>query len=106
MTYRAPVADIAFTLNHIAGLSNIGKTAALAGATPFGRLFGLTAGGVFLAKGALAATRAGDGVNRAAHALEARHFAEGLMGETDGLNHAVAHGYETVMEASGVLGAR
>ncbi len=82
------------------------KTAALAGATPFGRLFGLTAGGVFLAKGALAAARSGDGVNAGAHALEARHFAEGLMGETDGLKHAVTHGYETVMEADSVLGMR
>jgi len=82
------------------------KAAALSGATPFGRLFGLTAGGVFLAKGALAAARGGEGVNAGAHVLEARHFAEGLMGETDGLKHAVTHGYETVMEAGSVLGAR
>ncbi len=81
------------------------KAAALAGATPFGRLFGLTAGGSYLAKGALAATRAG-GADAQAHAIEARHFAESLMGETDGLKHAVTHGYETVMDADAVLGAR
>ena len=40
---------------------------------------------------------------RGAHAMEARHFAESLMGETEGLKHAVAHGYETVMEADAVL---
>ncbi|MGB9027989.1 MAG: acyl-CoA dehydrogenase [Rhodomicrobium sp.] len=82
------------------------KAAALAGATPFARLFGLATGGVYLAKGALAAARAGEGVSAGAHALEARHFAEALMGETDGLKHAVTHGYETVMEAGSVLGAR
>lgn len=82
------------------------KVAALAGATPFGRLFGLTSGGAYLAKGALIAARGGEGLNAAARALEARHFAESLMGETDGLKRAVMHGYETVMEANSVLGER
>lgn len=83
------------------------KAAALAGATPFNRLFGLATGGVLLAKGALAAARGvGDGVDANARALEARHFAESLMGDTDGLKHAVTHGYETVMQADAVLGAR
>ncbi len=40
------------------------KTAALSGATPFARLFGVVAGGAFLAKGALGAARGtGDGAN-------------------------------------------
>ena len=82
------------------------KTAALSGATPFNRIFGLAAGGVLLAKGALAAARGGDGVDAGARALEARHFAESLMCDTDGLKHAVTHGYETVMHADSVLGAR
>ncbi|MGO9487339.1 MAG: acyl-CoA dehydrogenase [Rhodomicrobium sp.] len=82
------------------------KDAALAGATPFNRLFGLAAGGVLLAKGALAATRGGYGVDANAHALEARHFAESLMCDTDGLKHAATHGYETVMQAVSILGAR
>jgi hypothetical protein len=82
------------------------KAAALAGATPFGRLFGLTAGGTYLARGALAAARGGEGVNAGARAIEARHFAESLMVETAGLKHAVAHGYETVTEADAVLGTR
>jgi alkylation response protein AidB-like acyl-CoA dehydrogenase len=82
------------------------KTAALSGATPFNRIFGLAAGGVLLAKGALAAARGSDGVDAGARALEARHFAESLMCDTDGLKHAVTHGYETVMHADSVLGAR
>jgi alkylation response protein AidB-like acyl-CoA dehydrogenase len=82
------------------------KAAALAGATPFGRLFGLTAGGTYLARGALAAARGGEGVNAGARAVEARHFAESLMVETAGLKHAVTHGYETVTEADAVLGTR
>ncbi|MGO9986255.1 MAG: acyl-CoA dehydrogenase, partial [Rhodomicrobium sp.] len=81
------------------------KDAALAGATPFGRLFGLAAGGIYLARGALAAART-DGANASAHSLEARHFAESSMGETDGLKHAVTNGYETVMQAGAVLGTR
>jgi acyl-CoA dehydrogenase len=84
------------------------KNAALAGATPFGRLFGITAGGIFLAKGALAAAR-GAGVANAgadAHVVEARHFAESLMGETEGLKYAVTHGWETVNEAGTVLETR
>jgi acyl-CoA dehydrogenase len=82
------------------------KTAALAGATPFTRLFGVASGGVYLAKGALAAARGANGHGPGAHIVEARHFAESLMGETDGLKYAVTHGYETVTEADTVLGAR
>ena len=82
------------------------KGAALAGATPFGRLFGLAAGGVLLAKGALAAARGAEGADAGARAIEARHFAESLMCETDGLKQAVTHSYETVMQADSVLGAR
>jgi acyl-CoA dehydrogenase len=84
------------------------KNAALAGATPFGRLFGITAGGIYLAKGALAAARGADshGASAGARAVEARHFAENLMGETDGLKYAVMHGWETVAQADSLLGAR
>ena len=59
-------------------------------------------------KGALAAARGANGHGAAAdaHIIEARHFAESLMGETDGLKLAVTHGYGTVMQASTVLGGR
>jgi alkylation response protein AidB-like acyl-CoA dehydrogenase len=84
------------------------KDAALAGATPFGRLFGIAAGGIFLAKGALAAVRGADGQGTGAdaHVVEARHFAESLMGETEGLKYAVIRGGETVTQAGKVLGMR
>ncbi|MGA7327004.1 MAG: acyl-CoA dehydrogenase [Rhodomicrobium sp.] len=84
------------------------KQAALAAATPFGRLFGITCGGVYLAKGALAASRGVDGANTNADAymIEARHFAESLMGETEGLKQAVTYGYETVTQAKSVLEKR
>ena len=84
------------------------KDAALAGATPFGRLFGIATGGVLLAKGALAAARSanGNGANADAYVIEARHFAESLMGETDGLKNAVMHGWKTVAQAGTVLGMR
>ena len=82
------------------------KGAALSGATPFTRLFGLAAGGVLLAKGALAAARGAEGADAGARAIEARHFAENLMCETDGLKHTVTHAYETVLQADAVLGAR
>ena len=69
---------------------------ALAGATPYLRLFGLTAGGAYLAKGALASlddpTR--DGPRRIA---TARYFAEHLLPESAGLRLAVTEGAESVL---------
>jgi len=84
------------------------RTAALAGATPFQRLFGFAAGGALLAKGALAATRGAEAYGRSAEAiiLETRHFTESLMGETGGLKHAVIHAHETVARGGAVLGER
>jgi acyl-CoA dehydrogenase len=66
---------------------------ALAGATPYLRLFGLAAGATYLAKGALA-----DSNNR--HRVLARYFAENLAGETAALKDRVING------AASVLGAR
>jgi acyl-CoA dehydrogenase len=84
------------------------RNAALAGATPFLRLFGIACGGTYLAKGALSAMRGSDvqGAQPEAKVLEARHFAENLMGETEGLKHAVSSGHETVSRAETVLGLR
>ena len=67
------------------------KDAALSGATPFGRLFGLRRGRGFAREGR-ACRRAGCGWRGAgALAFEARHFAESLMCATEGLKHAVTH---------------
>ena len=83
------------------------KDAALAGATPYLRLFGIASGGTYLAKGALSAVRqpAIYGTDPQAKVLEARHFAESLSGEAEGLKHAVSLGYGAISQADAVLGA-
>jgi alkylation response protein AidB-like acyl-CoA dehydrogenase len=81
------------------------RDAALAGATPYGRLFGLAAGGVLLARGALAAAREANGDAEAPIAL-ARHFAETQVPLTGGLKSAVVQMHETVLgnRAAAILG--
>jgi len=75
---------------------------AMAGATPYLRLFGLAAGGVYLAKGALASARTANGDTRTAKAriALARHFAEHLVPETGGLKMAVISGHATIVGAA------
>ena len=71
--------------------------AALAGATPYLRLFGITTGGCLLAKQALAALRlGGDAAGRVA---TTRFFAENIAVQSDALERTVIEG------APGVLGA-
>ncbi|MEL7238751.1 MAG: acyl-CoA dehydrogenase, partial [Planctomycetota bacterium] len=65
--------------------------AALAGATPYLRLFGLTAGGVYLARGALDARSASEPDADAATQL-ARFFAENLVVEAESLSQVVTKG--------------
>jgi acyl-CoA dehydrogenase len=82
----------------------IGKTLpdkpepALAGATPYLRLFGLAAGGVYLARGALAAASdgslTGDAMRRVALA---RFFAENLAVAAPSLARAVMEGADAVL---------
>ncbi|PYE90575.1 acyl-CoA dehydrogenase [Phyllobacterium leguminum] len=69
---------------------------ALCGATPYLRLFGLAAGGAYLAKGALA-----DG--DAARSAICRFYAENLLNETTALKHRVMHGAESLMAAGAAL---
>jgi hypothetical protein len=78
--------------------------AALAGATPYLRLFGLTAGAAYLAEMALAADAVGasDPAN-AARIATARFFAENLLPVAGGLEHAVVSGAESVMQAEAAL---
>ena len=71
--------------------------AALAGATPYLRLFGLASGGAYLARAALAAGRAGDA--DAPIAL-ARFFAENLAVAASGLADAITTGADTVLSAT------
>ncbi len=70
--------------------------AALAGATPYLRLYGLAAGGCLLANEALAALRTGD--DAAARAALARFFAENFAVQAGALERAVVEG------AAGLLG--
>jgi alkylation response protein AidB-like acyl-CoA dehydrogenase len=77
--------------------------AALAGATPYLRLFGLAAGGVYLARGALAAARTG---GQAQPIAIARFFAENLATAATGLGGAVVGGADaTLMLAPEALSA-
>ena len=68
---------------------------ALAGATPYLRLFGLASGGVYLARGALAAVR--DGTGGAQHVALARFFAENLATAAPGLKETVVAGADSTL---------
>jgi hypothetical protein len=72
-------------------------TSALAGATPYLKLFGLASGGVYLAKSALA-----DAENAERTAL-CRFFAENLTGETAGLRRTVEAGAASLAAAGEFL---
>ncbi|MEJ8310509.1 acyl-CoA dehydrogenase [Agrobacterium larrymoorei] len=75
--------------------------AALAGATPYQRLFGLALTGVYLAKGALAAVDDGQGAKRASLC---RFAAENLLAETAALKDRVVSGAASLEAARIVLG--
>jgi acyl-CoA dehydrogenase len=74
-------------------------TEALAGATPYQRLFGLAAGGCLLAKGALAANAETD----PGWAALARFFAETMVDETAALAASVTGGGEAHRQAATIL---
>jgi acyl-CoA dehydrogenase len=71
---------------------------ALAGATPYLRLFGLASGGAYLAKAALASL-ADSTTASTARIANARFFAEQLLPETSALRLAVIDGAEAVLSA-------
>jgi len=81
-------------------LAQKGSPAALAGATPYLRLFGNAAGGCLLAEQALAALRAGDGASRTALA---RFFAENVAVQANGLERTVTEGADSVTNAEAAL---
>jgi acyl-CoA dehydrogenase len=68
--------------------------AAMSGATPYLRLFGIAAGGHYLARGALAAARDGDDK---AHIAIARFFAENICVQAAGLAAIVTDGGDSVL---------
>ncbi len=69
--------------------------AAMAGATPYLRLFGLAAGGVYLARGALASAREGAGPSP--YIALARFFAENLTTAAPGLKETVIGGADSTL---------
>jgi len=75
--------------------------AALAGASPYLRLFGLAAGGTYLAKGALAAAREGVAHGQGDQAGQAiaiaRFFAETLATAAPGLKETVVTGADATL---------
>jgi acyl-CoA dehydrogenase len=79
----------------------------LAGATPYQRLFGLTAGAAYLAETALAAHKAKSGgdANPAhdARIATARFFAENLLPAVAGLESTVIGGSASVMQSEAAL---
>ncbi|MFK0384778.1 acyl-CoA dehydrogenase [Agrobacterium sp. NPDC090273] len=74
---------------------------ALAGATPYQRLFGLALTGAYLAKGALASVDDGKGAHRASLC---RFAAENLLAETAALKDRVMSGAASLAAARAVLG--
>jgi alkylation response protein AidB-like acyl-CoA dehydrogenase len=77
--------------------------AALAGATPYLRLFGNAAGGCMLAGEALAALRLADG-EPASRVAIARFFADNVAVQANGLERAVTEGADSVNNAAVALG--
>jgi hypothetical protein len=71
--------------------------AALAGATPYLRLFASAAGGCMLAEDALAESRGGNGTSRVALA---RFFAENIAVQAGGLETTITEGAESVSDTA------
>jgi alkylation response protein AidB-like acyl-CoA dehydrogenase len=92
------VADLEEASHWLARQLGENREAALAGASSYGRLFANAAGGVFLARGALAAARGAHGSgNMDGQITLARHFAETQAPLTAGLKRAVQNTHETVL---------
>ena len=82
-------------------LAQKGSDAALAGATPYLRMFGSLAGGCMLADQALAALRdSSDGAGRTALA---RFFAENIAVQASGLERSVTEGGDSITGAQAAL---
>jgi acyl-CoA dehydrogenase len=82
-----------------------GEEAALAGATPYLRLFATAAGGALLAEEALAASRlpADTAADPAARIAIARFFAEHVAVQARGLERTVIEGADSVIAADAAL---
>ena len=81
-------------------LAQKSSDSALAGATPYLRLFGNAAGGCMLADQAIAALRDGDGAARTALA---RFFAANIAVQANGLERTVTEGAASITDAQAAL---
>jgi hypothetical protein len=92
------VAALAVATRWMGGILQGRPEAAMAGATPYLRLFGLAAGGVYLARGALAAARdSGQGQSMAQPIAVARFFAENIATAATGLKDTVVGGADSAL---------
>jgi alkylation response protein AidB-like acyl-CoA dehydrogenase len=82
-------------------LTQKSSDAALAGATPYLRMFGTLAGGCMLAEQALAALR--ESGDSAARTALARFFAENIAVQAAGLERSITEGADSVSHAQTVL---
>jgi alkylation response protein AidB-like acyl-CoA dehydrogenase len=82
-------------------LAQNGSAEALAGAVPYLRLFGTTAGGCLLAEQALAGLR--ESGEPAARMALARFFAENIVVQAGGLERNVSEGADSVLQAGAAL---
>jgi len=99
----AALDDLEAATEHLlALLAAVRQAEALAGATPYLRLFGLAAGGAYLAKGALASL-ADSSAESTLRVAIARYFAEHLAPETGALRTAVMEGAEAVLDLDPAL---
>jgi acyl-CoA dehydrogenase len=97
----AAIADLEETTGWLLQqLGDVKTAGALAGATPYQRLFGLVLTGCYLAKGGLAQTADGTGEGRIALC---RFAAENLLSETSALKDRVVNGAASLAAARSVL---
>ena len=100
---REATESLARATEWIVGRQHNDLATALAGATPYLRLFGLAAGGAVLAEEALAARRGGDANDAAARTTVARFFAENIAVAAPGLARTVMEGADSLAAADAAL---
>ena len=94
------IAALAESTRWMGGALRSNPEAALAGAAPYLRLFGLAAGGTYLARIALAAARDGAANAQAQQIAVARFFAENLATAATGLKETVMTGADSTLALS------
>jgi acyl-CoA dehydrogenase len=96
---KAALEDLTVATRHLLGLLIAGKyNDALAGATPYLHLFGLTTGGTLIAAGAAREGRGG--ASSPARVALARYFAENHVGQTASLRTTVTDGAASLFAAT------